>query len=337
MMETAKATATFGEKLIDLIREIAKPAFIRREGKAYLKSLEGFAAFQQEHPDIDFSCDENGLQVSVHSSAQQIDQGDDDSAELATEDAKKLLAAACEDGVAEAKASNIAGTLSEAAKVVPADKAVSAEPVDQDWALHFFDYASYASDDEVRAIWARILAGEISKPGSCSIRTMTTLSQLSRDEARTFEKVSKSVVWSGDRYFVSYERENKMIEFADAAVLQDAGLLAPGDGVNYTLVFDEEGFAPFPIPGFLIRAKMRGKGELAQHVMMLSVAGTQLFRLLNVEGNLERAKRYSQALSAKEIVDSVDVYRLISFNETDSSCQYEKGSLFHIDGNASSD
>ena len=330
MMETAKVTATFGEKLIEFIHEMMKPTNIRREGKAYLKSLEGFAAFQREHPDIEFSCNENGLQVSVHCSAQQGDQEDDRSAVLATEDAKKLLAAACENGAEEVKASNIAGTLSEAAKVVPADKVVSTEPVDQEWALHFFDYASYASDDDVRAIWARILAGEISKPGSCSVRTMTALSQLSREEARTFEKVSKSVVWSGGRYFVSYEKENEMIEFSDAAVLQDAGLLAPGDGVNYTLVFDEAGFAPFPIPGYLVRAKMRDKGELAQHVMMLSIAGTQLFRLLDVEGDLERAKRYAKVLSSKNNVASVDVHELVGFSEATS--KYKKDSLFHIGG-----
>lgn len=55
-----------------------------------------------------------------------------------------------------------------------------------DWLDAFEDGASHAYDDEVRAMWAQLLAGELDRPGSFSKRTMRTLSDMSQDEANTF-------------------------------------------------------------------------------------------------------------------------------------------------------
>ena len=53
-----------------------------------------------------------------------------------------------------------------------ADQDEQEEEVDQDWLNHFGDYSERASSDNVRTLWASVLAGEIRKPGSFSLSTL---------------------------------------------------------------------------------------------------------------------------------------------------------------------
>jgi hypothetical protein len=63
---------------------------------------------------------------------------------------------------------------------------VSNEPVDLDWSLQFFDAAQDVCDEDMQSTWARILAGEVSDPGSYSKRTLQFLKTLDKFEAEKF-------------------------------------------------------------------------------------------------------------------------------------------------------
>jgi len=63
---------------------------------------------------------------------------------------------------------------------------VSDKPVDEDWASLFFDIVQDVSKDDMKAIWAKILAKEIQRPSSYSIRTLEVLKNLSFEEANLF-------------------------------------------------------------------------------------------------------------------------------------------------------
>jgi hypothetical protein len=60
------------------------------------------------------------------------------------------------------------------------------EPVSTGWTAAFFSYAQNASDEGVRSLWAKILAGEIEQPGRFSLRALQAVSLLARDEAANF-------------------------------------------------------------------------------------------------------------------------------------------------------
>lgn len=79
---------------------------------------------------------------------------------------------------------NIEQVVTMAASELPEE--VSPDPVDQDWALKFFDHAQDVCDEDMRKIWARILARETSKPGSFSKRTLDFLRNLEKFEAELF-------------------------------------------------------------------------------------------------------------------------------------------------------
>jgi len=57
------------------------------------------------------------------------------------------------------------------------------QEIDDDWLNLYAKLAEDKSSEELRSLFGKILAGEIRKPGSFSLRTMQFLSALSRDEA----------------------------------------------------------------------------------------------------------------------------------------------------------
>jgi hypothetical protein len=337
VMNTAGTAITFGSKLTDLVRDFVKPFNSRRLTKANIKSLEAYALFQAEHPDIEFSCNENGLQVMVPGYKKGDANSLEEASRLSTVEVKKLLGSTIEASSDEVKASNIGATIDEAAKIIPSEQSVSNKPVDADWMLHFFDHAGYASDDDVRAIWARILAGEVANPESCSVRTMETLSQISRDEANLFERVSKLVIWISGRYFISYDHSHSTITFDEADLLQEAGLLSVSDSVTLTHTPSKDGVINFFMPGLLIHVEMLKHSQLVQNVRILSTAGKQLYSVLDVAGDVANAKAFAQVLATKKNVGTIRIHRLQNLDIASGTYGYETEPIFEEVVNQESD
>ncbi|WP_081449463.1 DUF2806 domain-containing protein [Rhodomicrobium vannielii] len=87
---------------------------------------------------------------------------------------------------------NIEAVISRASKFLPTE--VSQEPVSKDWAADFFEEYQDINDEELRGIWARILAGEVTQPGSFSRRTLRVLKDSSMQEASKFQSIC-SYLW----------------------------------------------------------------------------------------------------------------------------------------------
>ena len=66
------------------------------------------------------------------------------------------------------------------------DEGVPDHKPNVDWLARFFGDGRNIHDEEIQAIWARILAGEVERPGRVSLRTLSVLRDLDRTVARTF-------------------------------------------------------------------------------------------------------------------------------------------------------
>ena len=64
----------------------------------------------------------------------------------------------------------------------------SEEPVDQDWVHQFFEQCQDVSNEQMQALWARLLASEVARPGSFSPRTMSVVRFLRVEDAALFTK-----------------------------------------------------------------------------------------------------------------------------------------------------
>ena len=95
----------------------------------------------------------------------------------------------------ERRQQNILGVVGQAAEELTVDEVEDREP-NHDWTARFFNEAQDVSSEEMQVLWAKVLAGEVQRPGSTSIRTLGVLKDLDRTAAtlfRTLCSVSVSV------------------------------------------------------------------------------------------------------------------------------------------------
>ena len=129
---------------------------------------------------------------------------------------------------------NIEGISAKAVDLMPSE--VTEEPVDEDWVASFFGMCRTIRDEDMQTLWARILAGEVASPGTFSLRTLSTVKTLSKDEAEAFTLYCRYVCKDSngrgrriqndkaDKYL--YEKVN--LHGGYAAHFADIGLVSAG-------------------------------------------------------------------------------------------------------------
>lgn len=95
------------------------------------------------------------------------------------------------------------------------------EPLDQDWAAAFSDYAAKANSQELRERLARILAGEIQSPGLYSRATVRGLVELEQADLKMLQAALPYVV--GYKIF-PVTVPSKQPSLSDLILLEEAGL-----------------------------------------------------------------------------------------------------------------
>lgn len=103
----------------------------------------------------------------------------------------------------EKRQRNIAAVVGQAADQL-GDKEVPDSETDHDWAARFFSDVQDVSSEEMQILWAKVLAGEMERAGSTSIRALNILRNLDQNTARLFGRLCSACVMLivGDRQFL---------------------------------------------------------------------------------------------------------------------------------------
>ena len=99
-------------------------------------------------------------------------------------------------------------------------------PPSDDWLNIFVDYAERASSENLRVLWAKILAGEIRSPGKFSPRTMRFIAELDPGLAKIFEEYAPKIF--GDFIFKSQSDPHR--DITRELILEDSGILTGASG-----------------------------------------------------------------------------------------------------------
>jgi len=160
------------------------------------------------------------------------------------------------------------------AGAVALEEGASAEKVDEDWVWSFIRHAQDVGVPEAQAIWSKVLAGEIARPGRFAPKTLMVLAQLGREDIDAFTRFL-SFTWevldSGIHFPV--HKSNDLMKAADVYPLtlmhlQDLGLV----GREVALKGIEEGEREFRYFGrrYLVKQPGAVSGQL------LTQAGSEL-------------------------------------------------------------
>ena len=170
------------------------------------------------------------------------------------------------------------------------DSDVSPEPLDEYWATQFFNRASDVSSEQMQEIWGKILAGEIKRPNTYSLRTLEILSNMTADEAERFAKVSNYVFTYKDAGFVLASEsllDKYEIFFFDFMVLEECGLIK-AIRVTLTPEFSDGNIDKFHY-GNLSLVLKRSNDNRLYHLPTypLTQAGLQIYNLFLQQPNKE--------------------------------------------------
>ena len=90
---------------------------------------------------------------------------------------------------------NIGSVVGQTAELL-GDKEVPNQEPDHDWTARFFNYIQDVSSEEMQSLWAKVFAGEIERPSSVSIRSLSILRNLNQATARLFQNLCSCCVMS---------------------------------------------------------------------------------------------------------------------------------------------
>lgn len=82
------------------------------------------------------------------------------------------------------------------------------EGVNDDWISFFFEKVKDVTEDEMKIIWSKILAGEFNEPNTYTKQLLHTMSIMDSRIAKRFQKIRSSCFYSAPRLYVFMYRTN---------------------------------------------------------------------------------------------------------------------------------
>ena len=158
-----------------------------------------------------------------------------------------------------------------------------------EWSAYFYDCAKDCSDDEIRILWSKILAGEIIEPGKYYKRTLTNLKQLEKHEAEWFVKLCKYSIENS--YAPLFILDNENIYFNESQSLVDCGFIDANHG---NLAIEKDEVVHLKTQSIYLCLKDM-KVPYHMNVMTFTDTGIQICGLVNVETD----KAFVQSLVEK--------------------------------------
>ena len=209
------------------------------------------------------------------------------------------------------------------------DKDVADSEPDHDWTARFFSEVQDVSSKEMQSLWAKVLAGEVERPGSTSIQTLNLLRNLDQATAglfRTLCSACVSVRPDGNEFFdarvpslgsnaASNALQKYGLSFGNLNVLNEHGLIIS----DYNSWYDIQasiGFAlgggrpglvhlPFCFQGkywILISTIQRDRGkEFRLSGVALTRSGQELSRIVDLAPMNEYAQALMKFFEAKNL------------------------------------
>lgn len=119
---------------------------------------------------------------------------------------------------------------------------VQTHPINEDWLRQFKNNVQDISEKEMKLIWSKVLAGEMKKPKSYSIRTLHLLGNLSKEDAEVITKIAPFTLCdsSGKRIIIhSQKDDDDFFKFEDLLFLNELGLIETSASLHMNWQFDK--------------------------------------------------------------------------------------------------
>lgn len=175
-----------------------------------------------------------------------------------------------------------------------------------EWHARFYENGGNISNEDVQVIWAKILAREIMNPGSCSLRTLDCIKNLSKEEALLFERIARFSYDTGKSVilpvFESVFNQHS-ITYDELFKLDDCGLLKGESSKigSFTVGRDYHMITYNRDQAVLAKRQVADGEEAVLEIKeyLFSESGKELYRALEIEADMsvfyeEMKKKYPE-------------------------------------------
>lgn len=186
---------------------------------------------------------------------------------------------------------NIEQITAQAAAALPPDAKV--ENLEEDWIAHFFKQCDTVSDKEMQSLWAMLLSGEATNPGTFSKRTVDFVSAMDKKDATLFTTFCQFVWKIGEPTPLIYEVLDEIykkqgITFDALKHLDAIGLISFESVINYS----RTGFGKLAVSLYygqptLIEFNSQTNNQLEIGHVLLTKTGKELVRICGSSRNEE--------------------------------------------------
>lgn len=209
------------------IGKICEPWYTERMAKAKAKEIEIISGAISDNLSLPVGYDDGTISITTK-----------DANDLVTRAQNRFLFQEMK------KQQNIESVVSNAYSELKAVDSVNDTPVEEDWISEFFDCVANVSSEEMQILWGKLLAGEVKRPGSFSLRTLEVFKRLSLGEANIFKEIAPFVLQcKGDEdgtctdYFLMPDETGDLLKkynipFSKIMLLSEAGLLSENSQIN---------------------------------------------------------------------------------------------------------
>lgn len=189
------------------------------------------------------------------------------------------------------------------------NKADENQKYDFDWYMRFYDIVGNISDEEMQAIWARILAGEIHRKGTYSLQLLDILKNFTQKQAELFNRVCSHCFISGDNVYIP--NDNEYLQFAnityqDILDLDALGLINSSGTTSLSVKVQPDRPALFGNDMLRMVIEYNGQGNATQEFSFLQFpftsAGRELITLIGKHGSEKDFLYFVKLLIKKNLI-----------------------------------
>ncbi|MDE7297101.1 MAG: DUF2806 domain-containing protein, partial [Clostridia bacterium] len=306
--EIAKALVSPANKLIDCISgalgRIFEPIHIKRMAKANAFALKTMQEAIDSNPELAQAYDSGLIQI--------------DNKELNGLTVRSIERSLYQEMV---KQQNLESVVAKTYGLLENEPDVPDTPVEQDWMARFVNSVETISDDDMQLLWAKVLAGEIKKPKTYSLRTLESLKNLSKEEAILFQRLCKYVITKDDcSYFVNEEElwDKNELNMGRILQLSDCGIVNDSSLIDITYTFQPNSQDIFFNDEIIIVCtnKEAQPRSFSFRVFPLTAFGCNLISIINKYTSNEFLLEFAKYL--KKIFTNIEVkaHQIITKSET---------------------
>lgn len=202
---------------------------------------------------------------------------------------------------------------------------------DFDWFTRFYEMAGNVSDDFMQELWAKILAGEVSRPSSFSLKTIDVLRNLGRSDALLFLEICASSFQIEDAFFLPNDEkylENKGIKYIDVMRLSELGLIYNDPLISYNFVVTKTPMLTLKNHELILLISSNDGKEVSVSIRQypFTKAGREIASLCFTEASSDNIIEYAKLLAEKNKAYKLSVNKVVKWN-MDKVEMYDKTNL----------